>query len=650
MIRPRDPEILSSGGSGDAEKSATPTEPGGTAQPADRQAATPRKPLPAPGRLAPGAAGLVAVLGHLPVLGAYWNQDDWGLLARAAKMAPAGLPAARLVSQDLYWRLWFPAAGLATQPYAWSRLLLHGGCAYLVARIAARAGLGPLAQWLAGLLFAASAFAFTPLYSASGIQELLGAFFALAALERWLASQNQGLDASDHTPEMVAGNPELREQAPPQASWNLVAVLGLGILSILAKENGLGLPVLLAALAWNARRRGQQLSRFVWPVITLLAVVAVAEAWLIWNHFDHTANRPYGLGGWSTPLTNLAGYGWWLVSPGPFHVPDPDPLRGAAGGLVWALWTVAALVTWQRGQRWVAACLLGTLLSVAPILVLVRHIAPYYLYLPWAGAGLALVSLLPRRIGLRRSVALGLVICALTWSWLSTTARLRARNSAGQPADPLVLKTAISFEAMQKIAAVPWNQVTPGQRHLILLQVQPPGPLADMAAQLGENWVTGTVLHTSVGGTYGPRLVLQDSVSVTWANTLDRAPTTAFVLVENGAHLRPWGPLPHALLYLSLTEVAHGQFQQAEQHLHRAAVLSSEQMPFYFDPEFMLVSGAALQLQADRFRKYLAEAGTEQPADETSPEMAGSRAALRSIFDELMASCGEDPGPGQNPG
>ena len=63
------------------------------------------------------------------------------ILARAAGLVGAADAPARIISRDLYWRLLHPFCGLATDPYAWTRLLLHGWAAALVVRIARRLGL-----------------------------------------------------------------------------------------------------------------------------------------------------------------------------------------------------------------------------------------------------------------------------------------------------------------------------------------------------------------------------------------------------------------------------------------------------------------------------------------------------------------------------
>jgi hypothetical protein len=294
---------------------------------------------------------------------------------------------------------------------------------------------------------------------------------------------------------------------------------------------------------------------------------------------------------------------------------------------------------------------------------LASHNHPYFLYLTSAAGVLALASLIPPDWRPRPLLVFGMFLLATFWTWGTMNFRLKARDDRGVPADPLVLRTAISYEAMQKIRAFPQWQPDKEPRPLVLLQLQQAGPMAELAGRLGENWVRGSLLHTAMGGVYGPRLVLGDSVSVRWVNGLDKTPHDAFVMVEHGPHLRPWGPTPQALLYLTLTLVARSEFARAGQHLLRAALLSDRTMPFFYDPDLMLVSSGAIRLQADRFRDYLAQ-GTpldsarddgENPAGdpEGDPERRPTEpdphddshrtaAALIAVFDDLVRICCEE--------
>ncbi len=243
------------------------------------------------GILAPLAVFLAAVLGKLPALGAWWSQDDWGLLGRAAGIVQTGAGEfpARILSQKLWWSLTWPLFHLDPTPHAWCRLLLHGASAVLVLRIGSRAGLKPLAGLTAGLLFAATPLAFTPLYWAAGVQEILAVFFALLAVERWL----------------VGGRTNLL--------WAVLAAAA----SIFAKESGLGLPIFFTILLWTGSGVSLRDKSFAWAMCLLLLLIAVIEGVLVVNHFATNSGDPYATGGFIVAISNLGVLGWWLATPGP---------------------------------------------------------------------------------------------------------------------------------------------------------------------------------------------------------------------------------------------------------------------------------------------------------------------------------------------
>ena len=85
--------------------------------------------------------------------------------------------------------------------------------------------------------------------------------------------------------------------------------------------------------------------------------------------------------------------------------------------------------------------------------------------------------------------------------------------------------------------------------------------------------------------------------------------------------------------HLALTEVAHGQFAAARNDLLRAGYQSAEAMPFLYDVAQMLVPVAQVQKQAAAFDDYLVSAEPDSASLQT--------AALRQIFQELLAACSE---------
>ncbi len=525
-----------------------------------------------------------AALGHLPALGAYWNQDDWGLLGHAAGLITGDEMPARWLSQHAYWHLMYPVFGQATEPYSWSRLLLHGGSAALVARLACRLGLTQIAQIVAGLLFAITPLAFTPLYWAAGIQEILAVFFALLAVERWLA-----------------GGPK-----------NMILVILAGTSSILAKEIGLGLPILFAALLWRRMRAGVRDFRPGLAVIIVLTLVAAVEGWLVWHHFGPGSKTAYAFGSGYTSLNNLGKFGWWLVSPWPIFTSLFTNPKLLGGGAVWLVWGFWSLFRWRKGDRLPAACLLASLLTLAPVLQLSMHRYPYLVYAAAAGGALTVAGLLPQRGKLPPFLAIFLVTVALACGFSGMQLRLAQRTGAGVPADPVVLRTAVSFAASRFLTNLPSLPSETSKLQILLLQPPAPGPAAMLTHQIDERWVSGSLLYNALSGTVGPRLIKGPEIDFEWVNGLRRTPSTAQVLVSTGHELRPWGQTPQALQYLTLTDVASGSFERARLHLLRAGLLTGDTFSFFYDPGLMIVTPSAVLAKKDAFLDYLVTSGSNQ--------------------------------------
>ena len=504
---------------------------------------------------------LVAILGRLPALGAWWTMDDWGLIAQAAGLdaAPAGLPA-RWLSQHLWWAVTWPLFGLNSDAQAVLRLVLHALSAALVLRIGARLKLGTGGRLLAGLLFASSPLVFTNLYWAAGIQETLAVVCSLAAVERWLSRD--------------------RFAVPTAAAW--------AVASLLAKETGLGLPLFFGALlAIRARRERVAAAPAIWLVILFLSLVAVVETVQVMRHFATGPGDPYQLGGPVRIVTNLGMFGWWLMSPGPVLAGNLSVPMVGAGWLLFVLWAAWAVRAWRRDDGRPAALLLACVLALAPALPLHHHLKPY---LATPAGVLALGVMVPRRWQPRPVVMAALVVVALVWSFGGMRLRLANRNELGFPADPVVRATSLSWQATRLIRDLPWP---PGsdeaKRELVLLQVPVAAESRRDAARLGERWITESELYRALGGTRGPALMAGDDVHVSWVNALTAAPATALVLCEDGEGLKVWGLLPQATLYAALTDVGLGDFSRARAHLVRAAAEHDKTISFAWDEGLMII-------------------------------------------------------------
>lgn|GEM_PF-820539 len=548
-----------------------------------------------------------AILGRLPALGSWWTLDDWGLLARAAGQAapavPGNLPA-RVLSQHLWWDLTWPLFGLNTDPHGWLRLIIHGCSCVLVTRIGTRAGLDKLARLVAGLLFAATPLAFTPLYWAAGIQELLAGCFALLAVERWLAG----------------------------GRGNLALAAGAAVLSMAAKESGLALPLLLTAFLWLGLGVHRNDRAFAWALAVLLVLVSASEAALVLNHFATAAGDPYAMGGPIVWLGNLGVFGWWMLTVGPFFASRITWPMAAAGCTLFLLWGMWATFRWRRGSVLAALTLLAALLSLTPALGLNSQVHPYLAYLAAAAGALALADLVSGHWPLRRTTAAILACAAIGWGFLGMELRLSKRDDGGLPADPVVRATALSWQACSALRQLPLTSLAADRPAVVLLQMPANDTLARMADQLGDSWVTGSSLYEAVGGSVGPQLVLGPDVRVIWANNLASVPRDALVLCESAAVFRHWGPTSNALLYAALTDIGQGRFERARRHLIRAGKLNEDTIGFVWDPGQMIIPLSRVLEQRQAFVDW-----TVSLLDQGSSvlEVGG----LQEMYFNLLSSC-----------
>ena len=556
---------------------------------------------------------VAAVIGRMPAMGAWWNLDDWGQLGRAAGMVGladgAGFPA-RWLSQHLWWDLTWPLFGLNSDAHAVARLVLHGLSAVLVTRIGARAGLGVLPRLLAGLLFAASPLAFTPLYWASGIQELLAAFFALLAVERWLA----------------AGTAESGNRRTL-----LVACLA-AILSMLAKEAGLGLPLLFLVMMWLGIGVRLEDKAFAWAMVMFMLMAAVAEGVLVMNHFAADPSGTYGTGGIQRGMINVCVYGWWLMSPGPILASQFYWTRLLPGGALFAAWLIWGVIQWRHGRKLVLLAFIAALLSLGPVLLLKDRFVPYLAYLAGAAGSLALVSLLPARWSPRYPVLIVLTIAATIWGFTGMRIRLGNRDELGLIADPVARATSLSWQACRTMSDLKRVQGGDHLRYLTIFQQPVSITSAVQAERLGERWVGLTDLYNALHGTTGPELVLGPDVTIVWASGLTTNPPRALVVSETATGLRVWGQTWNALLYAALTDIGLGHFERARRHLVKAAAMNKEMILFIFDEGQMVIPLAMVVENKEEFVDWTVALLNQGG----SPHEVGG---IQDMFFNLLSSC-----------
>lgn len=542
----------------------------------------------------------VALVGHLPALGAFWNRDDWGLLAHAAGLVEGDGAPWRFVSRDLWWRLLYPVFGTAVDPWTWARLGLHAAAAWLVLRLARRAGLGGFAALAAGLVFAASPLAFTPLYWASGVQELLGAVLALLAVERFCAGGRAAIAVG----------------------------LGAGLLAVFAKENALllGPFVVLLALGGDpARRRVRLLA-----AAGLSAAAALEAAWL-WRGLPHGPGTGLLIDPLGATSLNLARCGWWLASPTPASMVDVG-LPVALGGLsVWALWAAWSRLAWWRGNRVPALALGAGLLSLLPALGVEMGARPWLAYLAAAPAALTVTgALLGARGRPSTRTALGLALVAIVVAGGLAELRLTARDADGRPADPLVLSTAVSHDALRTL-----NVVAPETAPKVaLLQIAGISTPARSGLAASRTAPLPSTLYTALDGDLAQRVAGDPRRRVDWVRWLDDVTLDSTVFVDAGDRLLWWGPLPQALVYQTLALIALDRQDEAVHTLGQAMRNSRPTMPFVFDVSQLPVPPARVRTGA---RAFLARIRT---ADALRDD---ERDAVLATARELLTRCGVAP-------
>jgi len=523
----------------------------------------------------------VACLARLPALGTWWCLDDWGQLARACGLAPGGggFPA-RWLSQHLWWSLTWPILGLHAGAHAALRLILHALAAATVVCIARRAGLGPAGGLVAGLLFAATPIASTPLFWASGVQELLSGLLALLAVERWLAGDRLSL--------LLAG------------------LFGIG--SMLSKETGLGLPLLFAGLlGLRAGPRGGD-RRWGWLVVCALLVVAASEALLVARHFATGANDRYSLAGGLVPLGNLGKFGWWLMTPGPVFTGQVTWALAGWGLAAFAAWAVWGVFAWRRGRPLPALALAAALLGLAPALPLVHQAKPYMAYPAAAAAALTLGELVKSRRPLAWLPALGGAVAAAVWGLVGMHFWIDNRAADGLPADSVVRAARTARETAEFIGSrLPAGGLARGTALVVFQQPLRPDAIVRVE-RLGDTAVVPTPRHTALEGATGLSVIAGTGVPARWTASLLDVPASAFVFCESGTGLEAWGPTGTALLYAAAVDILGGNDEPARAELLRAAALGEDLGRFHYDQKAIGVPAPVLLRKARAFRDRLAVA------------------------------------------
>lgn len=347
----------------------------------------------------------VTALVHHGALRTFFAQDDITFLTRATQpLFPANV--VRFLSTTVAFRLEHAAFGLDPRGYHVVNLLLHLVNVAGVYLVALRLHGGRGQAMAAAILFGTASIAFTPLHWASGIIELLCASFLIAATLAML-------------------------RFPPSAKRD--GLVGLLLLAaMLAKETAVAWVAFAALAGWTIGRAPPQRA-IGYPAI------AVTVAFLAWYlvrgpGLDLSPSGAYALS--ASPdflLRNLSTYVSWSVALW-------DPVRDVVAAADVHAWRIAwptvvllglALAGRPTSRASALIAIAWWLCFLVPVLPLAHHSYLYYLYIPWIGGSIAVVSAVAAvisRLDPRRAVMVAslLVTAFVAIEWRNVRHRMAA--------------------------------------------------------------------------------------------------------------------------------------------------------------------------------------------------------------------------------
>jgi hypothetical protein len=343
----------------------------------------------------------------------FFSLDDLQFLLRAAGLDQNATAPGRFISTKLFFIASWKLFGARPWLYHLVVFLLHAANASILYLLARRLRLERNAAYAASILFATAYVAFLPLHWISGIQEVAMTFFALIAAYFFLG----------------------------QSTASFAVSLAAGCCSLLCKETSIFLfPSLAIVLPVSRKRR--------WLLGSAGLLLGLALLALTGNIGTRPAGHPYESSFGANVLWNLLTYSAWLVR---FWVAFPDRIARyephmAAWGLI--LPVLLALAAWRlpKARGPIGRAALVFILTLLPVLPLVRHSYFYYLYLPlvplWllAGASLARIS--------RRSIAAIILALFVVLSGWNARRHRNAEIAPGVPADPVLRYAAVARNAV----------------------------------------------------------------------------------------------------------------------------------------------------------------------------------------------------------
>ncbi len=313
---------------------------------------------------------LVCLAAFYPAFQVWFLRDDFRWLGLRHLMAESATPLATMFApyaqgtiRALSERLFFVGLSslfdLDAIPFRACVFLTQFANLAMMARLGARLSGLRAAGCVAACAWALSPRLAVPMYWTSAYNQILCAFFILAALtclDRYLETG--------------------------KAKW-LVAQYAAFLLSFGALELGVVYPAAATLWIWIVSRRGASSARWRTTLPLWIAATAFAAAQLLL--IPKSASPTYQLFFDARMIPNLATYSLWVMGPSRMGEMIDESLRVSGFLIAGALLLALLLFAFQKRSAPIAFCIAWFAAFLAPVLPLANHVSDYYLAIPAIG-------------------------------------------------------------------------------------------------------------------------------------------------------------------------------------------------------------------------------------------------------------------------
>jgi hypothetical protein len=481
----------------------------------------------------------------------FFAQDDITFLSRAAGLeAPRGI--GRALSENGAFGLEYRLFGVNPVGYHAVNLGVHLSSVLLVYVLALQLRSGRITAGAAALIFGVASLAFTPLHWASGIIELLTCVLLLAATVLWLESSRRG----------------------QFLRWIAAAV---AFLAMFSKETAIAwlLPITVAS-----PRSKRDLTPAVGATLLSVGVLLLtketrtggsAAAYAVDTSPIHIASNALTYVRWSLALN--------------------DPIRDVVAAVDGDAWNIALPVlclvlslivaTRHKLPPSVAVGLVWWLAFLLPVLPLAHHSYLYYLYIPWAGAALAVAAASsatlrkwprPMAIAVGCLALGGYVLIEMRNIWLRERATRDAIPVDTTMRDSMLLSHALG--GLLRAHLTPGSKVAfvnpvPGERFDVIRGA--PTRAVDLARRTSYFPLEAVMREGETIRLFVPTaryMGFSDTIPEAWEDA------ECFYFEQRG-WLEPWGSGPAALMHQAEVQIAARQWAAAGRTQSRLRALET---------------------------------------------------------------------------